>query len=182
MGRPAFWESVEARRDHPPRKVARRGPAMTAINAARCSTARSRMRRAASSPAAASSSTSGARAARRSGPRSRIHPARRLSMPPIARKVSRLRASSGTTPSSAAKQCRNAFRPIQLPPPRSPQIPPQALATGCAAEQSQEALQRTDNDVKLAILMTATGMSVEEAKSALRSAGCFLRKGIANSI
>jgi len=56
------------------------------------------------------------------------------------------------------------------------------LATGCASEQSQEALQRTDTDVKLAILMTATGMSIEEAKSALRSAGGFLRKAIANSI
>jgi N-acetylmuramic acid 6-phosphate etherase len=56
------------------------------------------------------------------------------------------------------------------------------LATGCAAEQAQEALKRTDSDVKLAILMTVTGMPVEEAKLALRNAGGFLRKAIANSI
>src|SRR6201984_1703341 len=56
------------------------------------------------------------------------------------------------------------------------------LAAGCAAEQAQEALKRTDNDVKLAILMTVTGMPIEEAKLALRSAGGFLRKAIARSI
>ncbi len=56
------------------------------------------------------------------------------------------------------------------------------LATGCAAEQAQEALKRTDNDVKLAILMTVTGMPIEEAKLALRRAGGFLRKAIAGSI
>src|SRR6201987_2678602 len=56
------------------------------------------------------------------------------------------------------------------------------LATGCAAEHAQEALKRTDNDVKLAILMTVTGMPIEEAKLALRSAGGFLRKAIARSI
>ena len=56
------------------------------------------------------------------------------------------------------------------------------LATGCAAEQAQEALKRTDNDVKLAILMTVTGMPIEEAKLALRSAGGFLRKAITDSI
>ena len=56
------------------------------------------------------------------------------------------------------------------------------LATGCAAEQAQEALKRTDNDVKLAILMTITGMPIEEAKLALRSAGGFLRKAIAHSM
>jgi N-acetylmuramic acid 6-phosphate etherase len=55
------------------------------------------------------------------------------------------------------------------------------LATGCAAEQAQEALKRTDNDVKLAILMTVTCMPIEEAKSALRSAGGFLRKAIAQA-
>src|SRR6516165_4771869 len=56
------------------------------------------------------------------------------------------------------------------------------LATGCAAEQAQEALKQTDNDVKLAILMTVTGMPLEEAKLALRRAGGFLRKAIAHSI
>ena len=55
------------------------------------------------------------------------------------------------------------------------------LATGCAAEQAQEALRQTDNDVKLAILMTVTGMPIEEAKRALRGAGGFLRKAIADS-
>jgi N-acetylmuramic acid 6-phosphate etherase len=56
------------------------------------------------------------------------------------------------------------------------------LATGCTAEQAQEALKRTDNDVKLAILMTVTGMPIEEAKLALRTSGGFLRKAIAHSI
>jgi N-acetylmuramic acid 6-phosphate etherase len=56
------------------------------------------------------------------------------------------------------------------------------LTTGCAADLAQDALKRTHNDVKLAILITATGMPVEEAKSALRSAGGLLRKAIANSI
>jgi N-acetylmuramic acid 6-phosphate etherase len=56
------------------------------------------------------------------------------------------------------------------------------LATGCAAEQAQEALRRTDNDVRLAILMTVTGMPIEQARLALQSAGGFLRKAIAHSI
>jgi N-acetylmuramic acid 6-phosphate etherase len=55
-------------------------------------------------------------------------------------------------------------------------------ATGCAAEQAQEALKRTDNDVKLAILVTVTSMPIEQAKLALSSAGGFLRKAIADSI
>jgi N-acetylmuramic acid 6-phosphate etherase len=52
-------------------------------------------------------------------------------------------------------------------------------ATGCTAEQAQEALKRTGNDVKLAILITVTGMSLSRAKTALQSAGGFLRKAIA---
>jgi N-acetylmuramic acid 6-phosphate etherase len=52
-------------------------------------------------------------------------------------------------------------------------------ATGCTAEQAQEALKRTANDVKLAILITVTGMSLSRAKAALQSAGGFLRKAIA---
>jgi N-acetylmuramic acid 6-phosphate etherase len=52
-------------------------------------------------------------------------------------------------------------------------------ATGCTAEQAQEALTRTANDVKLAILITVTGMSLSRAKAALQSAGGFLRKAIA---
>ena len=51
--------------------------------------------------------------------------------------------------------------------------------TGCTAEQAQEALKRTGNDVKLAILITVTGMSLSRAKAALQSAGGFLRKAIA---
>ncbi len=52
-------------------------------------------------------------------------------------------------------------------------------ATGCTEEQAQEALNRTDNDVKLAILTTITGMDLEQAKSALAKAGMVLRKAIA---
>jgi len=52
-------------------------------------------------------------------------------------------------------------------------------ATGCTAEQAQEALRRSGNDVKLAILVTVTGMSLSRAKAALQSAGGFLRKAIA---
>ena len=52
-------------------------------------------------------------------------------------------------------------------------------ATGCTAEQAQEALKRTANDVKLAILIAVTGMSLSRAKAALQSAGGFLRKAIA---
>jgi N-acetylmuramic acid 6-phosphate etherase len=54
-------------------------------------------------------------------------------------------------------------------------------ATGCTPEQAQEVLERTDNDVKLAILVLVTGMQIEEAKSALRRAGGFLRKAITHS-
>jgi N-acetylmuramic acid 6-phosphate etherase len=55
-------------------------------------------------------------------------------------------------------------------------------ATGCTAEQAQGALKRTGNDVKLAILITVTGMSLKRAKAALQSAGGFLRKAIAQAI
>ena len=51
-------------------------------------------------------------------------------------------------------------------------------ATGCGQEQAERALERADNDVKLAILMTATGLAVTEAKAALHAAGGFLRKAI----
>ncbi|RUU47109.1 N-acetylmuramic acid 6-phosphate etherase [Mesorhizobium sp. M6A.T.Ce.TU.002.03.1.1] len=50
--------------------------------------------------------------------------------------------------------------------------------TGCAAQQARQALDQTDNDVKLAILVTITGMGVEEAREALGAAGGFLRKAI----
>jgi N-acetylmuramic acid 6-phosphate etherase len=52
-------------------------------------------------------------------------------------------------------------------------------ATGCTEEQAQEALMRTDNDVKLAILTTITGMTLQQAKLALSKAGMVLRKAIA---
>ncbi|MER8474420.1 N-acetylmuramic acid 6-phosphate etherase [Mesorhizobium sp. M1163] len=50
--------------------------------------------------------------------------------------------------------------------------------TGCAAQQARQALDQTGNDVKLAILVTITGMGVEEARTALANAGGFLRKAI----
>jgi N-acetylmuramic acid 6-phosphate etherase len=50
--------------------------------------------------------------------------------------------------------------------------------TGCAAQQARQALDLTGNDVKLAILVTITGMGVEEARKALGNAGGFLRKAI----
>jgi N-acetylmuramic acid 6-phosphate etherase len=52
-------------------------------------------------------------------------------------------------------------------------------ATGCTTEQAHEALKRTGNDVKLAILITLTGMPLKRAKGALESAGGFLIKAIA---
>lgn len=51
-------------------------------------------------------------------------------------------------------------------------------ATRCTADQARQALDRTDNDVKLAILIMMTGMGVDEARSALTEAGGFLRKAI----
>ena len=52
--------------------------------------------------------------------------------------------------------------------------------TGCAAQQAKQALAQTGNDVKLAILVTITGMGVEEARAALGKAGGFLRKAISD--
>jgi N-acetylmuramic acid 6-phosphate etherase len=54
-------------------------------------------------------------------------------------------------------------------------------ATDCSAEQAREALDRTHNDVKLAILVTMTGMGVEDARKTLLNAGGFLRTAIGNS-
>lgn len=51
-------------------------------------------------------------------------------------------------------------------------------ATRCTADEARQALDRTDNDVKVAILITKTGMGVEAARSALDNAGGFLRKAI----
>ncbi|TGQ38453.1 N-acetylmuramic acid 6-phosphate etherase [Mesorhizobium sp. M00.F.Ca.ET.216.01.1.1] len=50
--------------------------------------------------------------------------------------------------------------------------------TGCTARQARQAIDQTGNDVKLAILVTITGMGVEEARKALGSAGGFLRKAM----
>lgn len=52
--------------------------------------------------------------------------------------------------------------------------------TGCTAAQARQALGRTDNDVKLAILLTITGLEVEEARAALAKARGFLRKAISD--
>jgi N-acetylmuramic acid 6-phosphate etherase len=51
-------------------------------------------------------------------------------------------------------------------------------ATGATEEQAEEALRRSDDDVKLAILMTITGTSLEQAKTVLSKAGGFLRQAI----
>lgn len=51
-------------------------------------------------------------------------------------------------------------------------------ATGCSAEEARAALDRTGDDVKLAILITMTGMGLDEARRALRDADGFLRKAI----
>lgn len=53
--------------------------------------------------------------------------------------------------------------------------------TGCAAHQAKQALTQTGNDVKLAILVTITGLGVEEARVALGKAGGFLRKAISDT-
>ncbi|TPJ89641.1 N-acetylmuramic acid 6-phosphate etherase [Mesorhizobium sp. B2-5-4] len=53
-------------------------------------------------------------------------------------------------------------------------------ATGCTAPQARQALDRTGNDVKLAILVTITGLDVEAARAALAKAGGFLRKAISD--
>jgi N-acetylmuramic acid 6-phosphate etherase len=51
-------------------------------------------------------------------------------------------------------------------------------ATDCTAVEARRALDRTQNDVKLAILVTITGMEVEEARKVLLKAGGFLRTAI----
>ncbi|MER9327319.1 N-acetylmuramic acid 6-phosphate etherase [Mesorhizobium sp. M0488] len=54
--------------------------------------------------------------------------------------------------------------------------------TGCTAPRARQALGQTGNDVKLAILVTITGMGVEEARAALAKAGGFLRKAIGDAM
>ena len=51
-------------------------------------------------------------------------------------------------------------------------------ATGCTEDAAAQALARTRNDLKLAILTLATGLPVAAAQSALDDAGGFLRKAI----
>lgn len=51
-------------------------------------------------------------------------------------------------------------------------------ATGCSLDEARDALDKTNNDVKLAILITMTAMSPDEARLALEGAGGFLRKAI----
>jgi N-acetylmuramic acid 6-phosphate etherase len=51
-------------------------------------------------------------------------------------------------------------------------------ATDCDEATAEAALQRAGNDVKLAILTTLTGQSVDDARSASAGAGGFLRRAI----
>ena len=51
-------------------------------------------------------------------------------------------------------------------------------ATECTLEEAEAALAKTHNDVKLAILITMTGMNLAEARIALEGANGFLRKAI----
>lgn len=51
-------------------------------------------------------------------------------------------------------------------------------ATGCSIEDAAAALGKTNNDVKLAILVQLTGMDVETARASLGGAKGFLRKAI----
>jgi len=53
-------------------------------------------------------------------------------------------------------------------------------ATGCGVATAKAALAGADNDVKLAILMTLTGLKIEAAKEALQDAGGHLRATIEN--
>ena len=51
-------------------------------------------------------------------------------------------------------------------------------ATECSAPEAEAALEKTHNDVKLAILVQLTGLDVEAARATLQSAGGFLRRAI----
>ena len=51
-------------------------------------------------------------------------------------------------------------------------------ATDCAPEDAEAALERTDKDVKLAILTILTGKSVADARVAMGGAGGFLRRAL----
>jgi len=51
-------------------------------------------------------------------------------------------------------------------------------ATECSAPEAEAALEKTHNDVKLAILVQLTGLDVEAARATLHAAGGFLRRAI----
>ena len=51
-------------------------------------------------------------------------------------------------------------------------------ATECAEAEAEAALTRAGNDVKLAIVTILTGQSVEDARTAIKGAGGFLRRAI----
>lgn len=51
-------------------------------------------------------------------------------------------------------------------------------ATECSAPEAEAALEKTHNDVKLAILVQLTGLDVEAARTALHAASGFLRRAI----
>ncbi|HEV7275465.1 MAG TPA: N-acetylmuramic acid 6-phosphate etherase [Devosiaceae bacterium] len=51
-------------------------------------------------------------------------------------------------------------------------------ATDCTATDAEAALARTGNDVKLAILTTLTGKSVEDARAAIDGSGGVLRRAL----
>lgn len=56
-----------------------------------------------------------------------------------------------------------------------------AEATGCAADVAEIHLAKSDNNVKLAILMILTGLEVAEAQAALLRHDGFLRKALAEA-
>lgn len=51
-------------------------------------------------------------------------------------------------------------------------------ATDCTIADAEAALERTGNDVKLAILTTLTGKSVEDARAAMENSGGVLRRAL----
>ncbi len=51
-------------------------------------------------------------------------------------------------------------------------------AADCSEAEAEAALQRANNDVKVAIVTVLTGQSVAEARTAISSAGGFLRRAI----
>lgn len=55
-------------------------------------------------------------------------------------------------------------------------------ATGCSADAARRVLEKTGNDVKLAILVQTTGLDVEPARAALGTADGFLRRAIEAAI